>query len=138
VERWRRNSAAVSPPPPLLSRPAPSRVTCAREAWFSFDYRYGMHLRSIMHPRGEVRSPAVRRIRVSARPRAPYAIFHRRTYRIARFLYTPFASIDVVYNHPSRERAWCTMHRRRAKTHDRKRGTRIAVTCWRVSNFPTE
>lgn len=86
---------AVSPP-----LTAPSRVTCAREACFSFDYRYGMHLRSIMHPRGRgtfARSQAYPGV---CSPAGPYAIFHVHTCRIARF-FTPLsrASTSSVIIH---------------------------------------
>jgi len=49
----RRRSLAPGRKAGKAKRNAAARArVCAHEAWFSFDYRYGMHLRCIMQPRG--------------------------------------------------------------------------------------
>lgn len=127
-ERWRDNGhrrrvaervkrrkggevpAAISLPlacaaSPRLS-PAFAGLTCVcREAWFSFDYRYGMHLRRIMHPRGGTfaRSQAY----PGVRPSLPDIL--RRARRMLPF--TPFARLTSSYDPPSSAQRYSEIER---------------------------
>lgn len=89
---WRRKGEVA---PRFLSLSRGRRIAASLpracnvcETWFSFDYRYGMHLRRIMHPRGGTFA------RSQAYPAV--AIFY-----VARIAFYPFRATDTCYNHPS-------------------------------------